>query len=258
MIKAVFFDIDGTLKDKTHIPDSAQEAIRLLQEQDILPVLCTGRSEYEVKPIREQLGIDWAITCNGAHIGRRGQTVSGTPFSREVIADWVEKARNGHTFLLYGADKMFITRPDCPYFRQAAKEISFLQPLPVPDSPDDLPPIYQVIVFCKKADEPTYLAAHTDDFYLHRWRTWALDINPPGTNKAAGVQQVLDHFGWTRDEAAAFGDGKNDIEMIRHVGLGIAMGNACDELLACTTYHTRRLNEGGIWYGVNTFILRHT
>lgn len=259
MIKVVFFDIDGTLLHNKQIPDSTRRGLERLKQHDILPVLCTGRSEHEVASLREDLMIDWAITCNGAHIGHRGRTVHGTPFSREILAHWWEQARTreGHTLLLYGAEKMFISRDQCPYFLQARQEIGFMEPFK-PASFEEIPEIYQCILFCEQEEDTPYLEHREDQVALHRWRTWAIDLNPPAINKSVGISQLLDHLGVSREECAAFGDGKNDIEMIQFVGRGIAMGNACPELLTCAPYVTRHVGDDGILHGIETLVLQQT
>ena len=48
------------------------------------------------------------------------------------------------------------------------------------------------------------------------------------------------------DEAMAFGDGGNDVPLVRDVGLGVAMGNACDELKAVADYITSSVDEDGV------------
>jgi Cof subfamily protein (haloacid dehalogenase superfamily) len=255
MIKIVFFDVDGTLRDREYMPESTKLAIAELKQQGILPVLCTGRSEYEMAALREELGIDWAITCNGSHIGFQGQTVFASAFDPSLVTDWLATAeQQGHTLLLYGAEKMFINRPDCSYFRQAQKEIGFREPILTPSN-NVIPDIYQFIIFCSEEEEAFYKGMNRNALYLHRWRPWALDINPEGMNKSVGVRRLLSHLGYTPDEAVAFGDGLNDLEMISFVGKGIAMGNSCKEVLEKAPYVTRSLREDGILHGVREFIL---
>ena len=57
-----------------------------------------------------------------------------------------------------------------------------------------------------------------------------LEFTKAGTNKAAGLKFLAGHLGMTMDEVMAVGDSENDIEMLREAGLGIAMGNASDEV----------------------------
>lgn len=258
MTRIVFFDIDGTLRLDGAFPDTAQQAIRLLKENNITPVIATGRCEHEVKAWREELDIEWALTCNGAHIGQNGRTMPGSiAFDPDVINRWLRIADGRHTFLLYGAERMYATRLDCPHLAQARQEIGgFDDPYPA-KAGDSLPPIYQVIVFCDETAERLYSEGHPEPLYVHRWREWAIDINPHGVNKAAGVLKLLDLLDIPVAESAAFGDGKNDMEMITAVGTGIAMGNSCPELLACAPHTTLRIEEHGILHGVKHLILGH-
>lgn len=109
------------------MPESTRLALQRLQEQGIIITLCTGRSEYEMASLREELGIDWAITCNGTHIGYRGETVFGSAFTKDTVREWLEQAdRLNQTLLLYGSEKMFTNRQDAPYFLQAQQEIGFM------------------------------------------------------------------------------------------------------------------------------------
>jgi Cof subfamily protein (haloacid dehalogenase superfamily) len=254
MVKLVAFDVDGTLRDKDYMPKSTREAVAELKRRGVTVALCTGRCEYEMAPLRAELGIDWAVTCNGAHIGYKGTTVMGTPFEPEQVRTWLRTAEErGHTLLLYGAELMLTNRTDDPRFRQAQREIGFLEPLllqPGTEPPD----IYQCIAFVGEDEEAAYTGGRENRYYKHRWRDWAIDINPEGTHKAAGLGRLLRHLGLTPADAAAFGDGRNDLELLTYVGTGIAMGNAPDEVKAQAKHVTRSLSDDGIAYGVRTFL----
>lgn len=254
MIKLAAFDIDGTLRDRDGMPASTKEALRRLKADGVQLALCTGRSEYEVRDLREELGIDWAVTCNGSHVGFRGESVLATPFPPSLVRDWLERAeREGHTLLLYGASAMYMNRTDAPLFRQAQSEIGFLEPLLL-ERPDDAPDVFQCIVFCEAEEEGGYTDLSAEPLYVHRWRPWAVDFNPAGMNKAVGLRRLLDHLGLSPAEAAAFGDGLNDLEMLELVGTAVAMGNGCPEAKALATHVTKPLHEDGIAYAVDRWI----
>ncbi|MBE1446675.1 Cof-type HAD-IIB family hydrolase [Paenibacillus sp. OAS669] len=255
MIKLVAFDVDGTLRDRDYLPESTRAALLKLKEQGIALALCTGRSEFEMESLREELGIEWAVTCNGSHIGYKGKTVFGNPFPKETVRTWLQEAeRKSHTLLLYGSELMFMNRENDAYFRQAQQEIGFMEPVQL-QSVEEVPDIYQCIVFCNEQEEAAYIGEDRSQLYIHRWRPWAVDINPNGMNKAVGLRKLIDHLGLTTEEVAAFGDGHNDFEMIEAVGSGIAMGNATEELKVKARYVTKSLNEGGIAYAVDKWIL---
>lgn len=258
MIKLAAFDVDGTLRDRDYLPDSTRAALARLKQQGIALALCTGRSEYEMRSLCEELGIDWAITCNGSHIGYQGKTVFANAFPKDIVREWLNNAeKQKHTLLLYGSEKMYMTQPDDPYFRQGQREIGFMEPAPWP-SGGDAPEIYQCIAFCEEHEEAVYTGGEKDRYYVHRWRPWAVDINPNGMNKAVGLRKLMDHLNIAPEEAAAFGDGNNDFEMIELVGSGIAMGNAVDDLKTRARFVTRSLQEDGIAYAVDKWILTGT
>ncbi|MFD0681557.1 MULTISPECIES: Cof-type HAD-IIB family hydrolase [unclassified Paenibacillus] len=255
MIKLAAFDVDGTLRDRDYLPESTRTALLRLKEQGIALALCTGRSEYEMQSLWKELAIDWAVTCNGSHIGHQGKTVYGNAFPNETIIGWLQEAKRlNHTLLLYGSELMFTNKEDSEYFRQAQQEIGFMEPVLLQDN-DEVPDIYQCIIFCEEQDETSYLQEYKNSYYIHRWRPWAVDINPNGMNKAVGLQKLLDHLGLDPSEVAAFGDGLNDLELIESVGTGIAMGNACEDLKEKARFVTKSLHEDGIAYAVEKWIL---
>jgi hydroxymethylpyrimidine pyrophosphatase-like HAD family hydrolase len=63
------------------------------------------------------------------------------------------------------------------------------------------------------------------------WTAW-LDIAPDGVNKATGLQYVADRLRIPRRRVLTIGDGRNDIDMLEWAGVGIAMGQAPDEVIA--------------------------
>ncbi|MEK8126878.1 Cof-type HAD-IIB family hydrolase [Paenibacillus filicis] len=258
MVKLAAFDVDGTLRDRDYLPESTRVALQRLKENGVILVLCTGRSEYEMSSLREELGMDWAITCNGSHIGYQGKTAFGTPFPQETVRDWLSEAgRSNHGLLLYGAEGMYTNRAEDPLFLRAREEIGFLEPilLDLSGGEASLPEVYQSIVFCEEHEEHLYTGGSSHDFYIHRWRPWAVDLNPSGMNKAIGLRRLLEHLQIAPEDAAAFGDGLNDMELLASVGTGIAMGNGIDELKAVARHVTRPMREDGIAYAVDTWLL---
>jgi hydroxymethylpyrimidine pyrophosphatase-like HAD family hydrolase len=80
--------------------------------------------------------------------------------------------------------------------------------------------------------------------YFIGWTAW-LDLAPEGVSKASGLAEVADRLGIDRSDVLAIGDGRNDIEMLRWVGRGVAMGQAVDEVRAAADHVTATVNEDG-------------
>jgi hydroxymethylpyrimidine pyrophosphatase-like HAD family hydrolase len=90
--------------------------------------------------------------------------------------------------------------------------------------------------------------------YFVGWSAW-LDIAPDGVNKATALAEVAAGFGVSAADVLAFGDGRNDIEMLRWAGRGLAIGDAPDEVKDAADDVTESFdNDGPVaelrrWFG---------
>ena len=85
-----------------------------------------------------------------------------------------------------------------------------------------------------------------DECSITSWNPTGIDIVARGSGKAAGIAQFIEEQGLDRSEIMAFGDGENDIEMLKYAGIGVAMGNAGDAVKAAADYVTDSVDENGI------------
>ena len=93
-IKAVFFDIDGTLiNDSRTVLKSTVVAIKSLQEQGFLGGLATGRGPFFVKPFMDKLDLDFAVTYNGQYIFSKDRVISATPIDKQSLGDLIAYAK---------------------------------------------------------------------------------------------------------------------------------------------------------------------
>lgn len=68
---------------------------------------------------------------------------------------------------------------------------------------------------------------------------------PKDCDKSKGAEAVMKHYGWSMDEALCIGDDANDIEMIEHAGIGIAMGNAAQDVKNKAKFVTDSVDNDG-------------
>ena len=73
-----------------------------------------------------------------------------------------------------------------------------------------------------------------------------LEVNMPAATKGSGLMQLAQILGLERGQVMAFGDGGNDVPMLRSAGVGVAMGNACDEAKAAAACVGPTNNEDGV------------
>lgn len=83
---------------------------------------------------------------------------------------------------------------------------------------------------------------------ISAWWERAVDIIPANGGKGAAIQRVLELYRLKPEEAIAFGDGSNDIEMLQTVGTGIAMDNASEELKKVADEVCGHAAQDGIYY----------
>ena len=74
------------------------------------------------------------------------------------------------------------------------------------------------------------LIAGTKSVKVARWWDRAVDIIPRNSGKAVAMEKILKYYGFSVEESMAFGDGGNDLDMIQYAGIGVAMGNAVEEV----------------------------
>ena len=246
----VFFDIDGTLlDDRNQIPEDTKQAVAQLKQTGTKVAIATGRAPYHLKPVADELGIDMFVSFNGSYVVAGDQVVYANPLRKESLAMLEEKAKaNDHPLVFLSAETCYANVEHHPRIIESFHYLS-LEPPAYHRCFWQEEPIYQVFLHCQAHEEPNYL----DDlvhFTSIRWHPYALDILPGGGSKAKGIAALLDHLGIPPEQAVAFGDGLNDKEMLSFVGMGIAMGNAHEELKPYAKWITRDVRDGGIRYGL--------
>ncbi|RKN85689.1 Cof-type HAD-IIB family hydrolase [Paenibacillus ginsengarvi] len=248
--KIVFFDIDGTLvDDRKQIPPGTVQAIRELQSRGVEAVIATGRAPYFFAPLLETLGIDSYVSLNGAYVVYKGEPV----FSREIpqasVKAFVSHAARHRHSLVFESHSAFYTNNDSdPLMLESVTSLRVDLPGYDPEFWQKQP-IYQMFLHCESAEEPLYERA-VPGLKMIRWHEKAMDVMPDDRSKAQGIEALLAHVGVSPEAAVAFGDGLNDKEMLALVGLGIAMGNAHEELKPYADYITTHVEEDGIGNGL--------
>ena len=105
--------------------------------------------------------------------------------------------------------------------------------------------VYQILAFVPE-HQKKLLDELLDECAVTSWNDTGIDIIPKNGGKSAGIQRFLDEHGLDRSEIMAFGDGENDMEMLRFAGIGVAMGNASDSVKAAADYVTDTVDNDGI------------
>ena len=248
MVKAIFFDIDGTLlSHKTNsVPASAVRALELLREKGILTFIATGRHLPELKKLHalDGLHFDGAVSLNGQYCCNNEGVIYHCPLDRADVAVLLDYLKaNPHPCILVEADRMYINFHNALVEKVQAAIHSELPTIGDLDRGYDHP-IYQVILYMD--DEARKALPPMPGIKFTSWNMGGADGIPAKGGKSTGIAKVLAHYGIEKSETMAFGDGENDLPMLRHAAVGVAMGNAGDKVKAEADYITAGVDEDGI------------
>lgn len=247
MTKAIFFDIDGTLVSfHTHkVSPAVVRALHRLHAQGIKLFISTGRHKSMLSYIRSVFPFDGCITLNGQYCFCGDQVLHRNPMSREAVQELVSAVQTRQFPCI------FLEAQDCYINRVDQRTRSFVAQLDLPMPPLTDPAraleadLYQGVAFLSRAEEHLLLD-HSPHLTVTRWHPDFLDVIPSSGGKDKGVDALLAHFGIPPEDSMAFGDGENDLSMLVHAGIGVAMGSASDVVKAQADYVTGTVDEDGI------------
>lgn len=248
MIKAVFFDIDGTLVSfKTHrIPQSTLDAVHAIRQKGIKVFVATGRPRPFINNIAG-LEYDGIMSVNGASIVLAdGTVVTHKPVEKADIQRMIAYQNEQPIAIAYATDdEAFVTHYNAK-FREVFELLDLPNPQALPAEEALRMDVMQIIAFFGEDEEPYIMSHVLQGCGAQRWHPFFADCIVSGTDKATGIDDICHHFGFDISETMAFGDGGNDKSMLSHAGWGIAMGNASDEVKACARYVTDSVDDDGV------------
>ena len=244
-ISALFTDLDGTIlrKDKT-ISGRTMEAIRRFQASGGIWAIASARPEVAISRYKELTEADAVITLNGARIKRGDQVISNGFSSENARKLLSEILKFEDLLIILETSRGIFGNVEIPEWN-TPKISDFLSLLSTCD-------VYKILLAGKDHKlssivQPTGNLCESycipdrirkiireldllDSVYFTVAEEWLYQIMSTTATKWNGVRLVLEEEGISPERAIYFGDDHDDVESIRHVGKGVAMGNAIEEV----------------------------
>lgn len=255
MIKAIFFDVDGTLVSHSisNIPQSTRKALAQLQKNGIKIFVATGRHFPELEDLHvHTIPFDGYVLINGQLcLDSRHHIIYDQPISKKDNTQLRQLFEDKQIpTVIIDKDSLYSNFIN-PTIIQAQADVSS----PVPEVKKyHSDSVYQYTIYTTWSIAQRILSK-LENCTMTKWNPYAFDIIPSTGGKSVGILQLIKHYNITPDEVMAFGDGENDIEMLKFANIGIAMGNADDIVKKNANYITNSIDEDGIYTALKHFKL---
>ena len=259
MKKIVFCDIDGTIIDNIRgmyeCSLKTKYSFNALKD-DACAFIASGRCKCMLDKQLLSLEPQGFILANGAYAEYQGKVIYERKFSIEMlekIANYCLK--NGLNYYFEDQERVYVN----DMHNKLHYDFNYAWKLDDIYCEDDYhdKSINIVMIACPSEElcqkAMAYLEPYLDVRHHHGFPSF--DVNLRGNNKADAIEKVLDYLSINKDNAFAFGDGLNDIEMLQTVKYGIAMANAYPELKAVAYDVTDDVLDDGLYSGLLKYSL---
>ena len=256
--RAIALDLDGTLTnhDKVVTPRTRQALLKA-QELGTVIILASGRPTYGIVPVAECLELEkrggYILSYNGGNIvnAKTGEKLFSQFLPDAVIPILYKYAKEkSHALLGYAGNEIITEMPDDPYVKEESR-INKMNIRKVDNLFETLEPHPTKLLMTgdptdmiKAEEELVEILGEKMDIF--RSAPFFLELVPKGIDKAQSLLRLLSKINLTPADLIAFGDGYNDLSMLKLAGVGVAMANAAPEVRADADYVTLSNEEDGV------------
>ncbi len=263
--RAIALDLDGTLTnhDKEVTPITRQ-ALMKAQKNGAHIILASGRPTYGIAPIADHLEINkydgYVLSYNGGKIVKwqTKEEIYSNHLPNDVIPILYNYAKEkSHALLGYSGKEIITEMPDDEYVKEESRinkmQIRKINNLmeSLEQNPTKLLMTGDPSLMIKAEEELSELVGNRMDVF--RSAPFFIELVPRGIDKAQSLNRLLGLIGLTPNDMIAFGDGYNDLSMLKLAGIGVAMANAVPEVRAEADFITKSNEEDGVAFAIQKF-----
>lgn len=247
----VFFDLDGTLfNDDKVVSDRNLLALDLLRENNILPVIATGRNQFEIDNLIKKGKFDSFITANGSYVVFEGQPIDVQEIPEKINSDLVAFASHFHEEVAFYNNLGCAVTGDSQMVDDNYKALG-LKKVIDPDfyKKNTINFSFVYTPVGENDHQAKYEEIFGSSLTFYRNNPRGLDVVLKGVSKAGGITSLIEHADLHGIPTYAFGDGINDIPMFERVDNPIAMRNGLTVAKENAKYITKEdNNHSGIYF----------
>lgn len=241
----VFFDVDGTLvshRGVSHIPAATRRAVALLRRNGHVPGIATARGAFLTRGVAEELGIGLLVCCNGAHVLNGTEELTAVWLPTEALCLFRDGVSEGFVRSAALDDRHVYTDDEDASVRSYLEtQAGYACIRPVAE----LRRAFLMYAFSPDIPPSSLFREPNGRIALERTPHF-VEARPAGTSKWQGIQEAASRLGFSLSDVVAFGDGLNDVEMLRGASVGVAVGGVPDTVREAADLVTDDIEAGGI------------
>lgn len=248
----IFFDIDGTLcRYEDTVNDNIKKCFKSLHERSHMVFLCTGRSPKDISHDILSLGFDGIIACMGAVIIHGNEVLQNKFITPDMLLETVGlMIERKVPALILGIDEVLRTEQmkPTPLETGIVRSVEDLYRNGKLVEISSLDIEYSNVSALGKIRE--IMDKHSD---LIEYNETSGQTRLKGVNKAEAIRVVLARYSHENLKSYAIGDSQNDTEMLNCVDVGIAMGDAPEDVKSVASWITSTVEEDGVCNAMKHF-----
>ena len=250
-MKLVFFDIDGTLAIGKNVPQSAKEAIRQLRENGARVFICTGRNVHYVKAGFGEYA-DGFITNNGRLAFYENEIIFDAPLGLQLQKKLIAILRRENAgFVFHTKENGFYEGPE--ELMEYVSHVGDPGYMILGIDEDDVYYNFDIGFFDENHMDRIRKALESYCIMNPHLPHPTADLTVYGTDKGDALKAVAERLQVRIEDTYAFGDGLNDICMMKAAGHGICMGNGQKKTKEAAEYVTEDIHRDGILLGLKHY-----
>lgn len=256
MIKIILSDIDGTfLKDDKHPPELHVKAIKAVVDKGLKFVFVSARMPEAIYPITDALGMKHTpvVSYGGGFVLTEDEEVIfdkkiSAQDAKNILAE-MKRGWQDITINYYAGRRWFVEEIDKRVqfemdITGATAEVKIFGDVLKEFLPN------KIMVICEPPtceEMERKLSEKFPSLNVVRSAPYLLEVMDKSISKATGIEVLLKHYGYALDEAIAFGDNYNDVEMLRYIPQSVVMANAPEAVKKLAAAVTDSNEAGGIY-----------
>lgn len=256
MYKAItFFDLDHTLfNEQTRVDPEVADAMHQLKQNNVLPIISTGRNIFEIPETLAVTGIDTVVSANGDYVIFENQPVYKAIIKPTIITEFMDfaKSHQDTTTVMNneGARIDYVTDDTRSNYKSINTRIPPLGARDFIKSNE----IYMMVVSTVGRDQK-YIDTFKDTLTFYRNTPFSMDVVVKDGSKKRGIQELIKNAHLEGIPTYGFGDGNNDIPMLEYVDHAVVMGNGLPAVKEYAEFITTKNTDHGIVNGLKHYDL---